>query len=53
MLDIDLPKIQLDDFTIPGTKTKSLASEFPAYSPDSLAKMVISRCQESIEARSS
>ena len=46
ILDVDLPEIRLDDFTVPGTKKTSLDEDIPTYSPLTLAKRLIVLCQQ-------
>lgn len=50
LLDVDLPQIQLDDFTVPGTTSRSLHHDLPSYSPAELALRLLTACQEAKEA---
>ena len=49
ILDVVLPEIRLDDFTVPGTKKRLLNEELPDYSPHKLAKRLIDLCQRAKE----
>ena len=49
LLDYDLPRVRLDDFTVPGASTKSIKGQTPGFSPDELAQKLIALCNEAKE----
>ena len=51
LLALDLPRIELNDLTIPGADAKPLEETYTAYSPTELAPMLMVRCKEAKEAR--
>jgi len=46
ILDYDLPQIILNDLTVPGENVKSIESDNPHYSPETLSERLISLCQQ-------
>lgn len=49
ILDYDLPKIVLNDLTVPGENVGSIENANPVYSPETLSEQLISLCQETKE----
>ena len=46
VMDIALPSLRLDDFTVPGADAVPIDNEHPAYSPSKLVPKLISDCAE-------
>ena len=51
ILNVELPDIRLEDFTVPGSRRTSLEEDIPEYAPHKLAADLIARCRQVKGAR--